>query len=91
MSTPFSKIKSMRLALFKRLMIILTVGGIAAYGLGMLMAKRLVTPLDKLSKKARDSWEPPVFGGAPDPHGRRDRGGGSRRLRDGHLKCHKKI
>lgn len=51
MSTPLSKIKSMQLALFKRMMIILTVGGIAAYGLSMLMAKRLVTPLAKLSKE----------------------------------------
>ncbi|WP_409345726.1 sensor histidine kinase [Paenibacillus sp. MBLB4367] len=48
MATPISKIKSMQMALFQRMMILLTVGGIAAYALSMIMAKRLVIPLAKL-------------------------------------------
>lgn len=51
MSTPVSKIKSMQLELFGRLMIILTIGGILAFLLSMFITKRLVTPLAKLRKE----------------------------------------
>lgn len=48
MATPFSKIKSMQLALFKRMMIILSIGGAVAYVLSMWIAKWFATPLAKL-------------------------------------------
>lgn len=51
MTTPVSKIKSMQLALFGRLMIIFAVGGILAFLLSMFITKRLVTPLAKLRKE----------------------------------------
>jgi len=53
MTTPVSKIKSMQLALFWRLMIILAVGGILAFVLSMFITKRLVTPLAKLRKELK--------------------------------------
>ncbi|MBB6670827.1 sensor histidine kinase [Cohnella nanjingensis] len=51
MATPLSKIKAMQLALFKRLMIILSVGGIVAFLLSMLITRRLVKPLGDLKKE----------------------------------------
>ncbi|WP_239615305.1 sensor histidine kinase [Cohnella mopanensis] len=51
MTTPISKIKAMQLALFKRLMIILSVGGIVAFLLSMLITRRLVKPLGNLKKE----------------------------------------
>jgi signal transduction histidine kinase len=51
MATPLSKIKAMQLALFKRLMIILSVGGIVAFLLSMLITRRLVKPLGDLRKE----------------------------------------
>ncbi|MCC3371998.1 cell wall metabolism sensor histidine kinase WalK [Cohnella sp. REN36] len=53
MATPLSKIKAMQLALFKRLMIILSVGGIFAFLLSMLITRRLVKPLGDLKKELR--------------------------------------
>jgi signal transduction histidine kinase len=51
MATPLSKIKAMQLALFKRLMIILSVGGIVAFLLSMLITRRIVKPLGNLKKE----------------------------------------
>ncbi|OPH50013.1 hypothetical protein BC351_36580 [Paenibacillus ferrarius] len=51
MATPLSKIKAMQLALFKRLLLILSVGGIVAFLLSMLITRRLVKPLGDLRKE----------------------------------------
>ncbi|KOR87998.1 sensor histidine kinase [Paenibacillus solani] len=51
MATPLSKIKTMQHALFKRLMIILSVGGIVAFLLSMIITRRLVKPLGDLKKE----------------------------------------
>jgi len=51
MATPLSKIKEMQLALFIRLMIILSIGGIVAFLLSMLITRRLVRPLGDLRKE----------------------------------------
>lgn len=53
MATPLSKIKAMQLALFGRMMIILSVGGILAFLLSMLITKRIVTPLAKLKAELK--------------------------------------
>lgn len=50
-ATPLSKIKAMQISLFKRLMIILSVGVIVAFLLSMLITKRLVKPLGDLRKE----------------------------------------
>ncbi|MBP1995722.1 sensor histidine kinase [Paenibacillus eucommiae] len=51
LATPLSKIKAMQLALFERLIIILSVGGIVAFLLSMLITRRLVKPLWDLKKE----------------------------------------
>ncbi|WP_042163688.1 sensor histidine kinase [Paenibacillus gorillae] len=51
MAAPLSKIKEMQFALFGRLMIILTVGGIVAFLLSMVITRRLVKPLGDLTKE----------------------------------------
>ncbi|TNJ63290.1 HAMP domain-containing histidine kinase [Paenibacillus hemerocallicola] len=51
MATPLSKIKEMQLALFKRLLLILSVGGIVAFLLSMVITRRLVKPLGDLRKE----------------------------------------
>ncbi|REK75776.1 sensor histidine kinase [Paenibacillus paeoniae] len=50
-TAPLSKIKAMQLALFKRLMIILSIGGIVAFLLSVLITRRLVKPLGDLRKE----------------------------------------
>ncbi|MEK8130603.1 HAMP domain-containing sensor histidine kinase [Paenibacillus filicis] len=51
MATPLSQVKAMQLALFKRLMIILSVGGIVAFLLSIVITRRLVKPLGDLRKE----------------------------------------
>jgi len=51
MAYPLSKIKEMQLALFNRMMIILSVGGIIAFLLSILITRRLVKPLGDLRKE----------------------------------------
>ncbi|MFF2018964.1 sensor histidine kinase [Paenibacillus sp. NPDC058177] len=51
MAAPLSKIKAMQLALFERLMIILSLGGVVAFLLSMLITRRLVKPLEELRKE----------------------------------------
>ncbi|MFF2912816.1 sensor histidine kinase [Paenibacillus sp. NPDC057934] len=51
MAAPLSKIKAMQLALFERLMIILSVGGVVSFLLSMLITRRLVKPLEELRKE----------------------------------------
>ncbi|UVI27947.1 sensor histidine kinase [Paenibacillus spongiae] len=53
MAAPLSKVKSIQLALFQRMMIILTAGGIMAFLLSMFVTRRLVDPLAKLRKELK--------------------------------------
>lgn len=48
LSTPLSKVKSYQVELFTRMMLIMVIGGILAFGLSIFITKRLVTPLEKL-------------------------------------------
>ncbi|MFF2481661.1 ATP-binding protein [Paenibacillus sp. NPDC058071] len=51
MATPLSKIKAMQVALFERLMIILSIGAILAFLLSLLITRKLVKPLGDLRKE----------------------------------------
>lgn len=53
LTTPLSKIKLMQVALFKRMMILLSVGGVVAYLLSMIITRKLVTPLALLRKELK--------------------------------------
>lgn len=53
MATPISKIKSMQLELFWRMMIILTIGGAMTFLVCLLITRRLVTPLIKLKEELK--------------------------------------
>lgn len=48
LSTPVSKIQSLQMELFKRMMMILSIGGLMTFLLCMLITRRLVNPLAKL-------------------------------------------
>ncbi|WP_214626572.1 ATP-binding protein [Paenibacillus agaridevorans] len=53
MATPLSEVKSMQLALFQRMMIILSIGGIMAFLLSMVITRRIVKPLTELRKELK--------------------------------------
>ncbi|MFF2093926.1 sensor histidine kinase [Paenibacillus sp. NPDC058174] len=53
MTTPLSTIKSMQWALFSRMLLILSMGGILAFLLSMLITRKLVTPLTDLRKQLK--------------------------------------
>ncbi len=53
MATPLSAVKSIQLALFQRLMIILSVGGLMAFLLSVVITRRIVNPLTALRKELK--------------------------------------
>ncbi|MFE5317253.1 sensor histidine kinase [Paenibacillus sp. NPDC056579] len=59
LTSPLSKIKLMQIALFKRMMILLSAGGLLAYLLSVIITRKLVTPLIMLRnelKKVENRW-----------------------------------
>ncbi|WP_442602915.1 sensor histidine kinase [Paenibacillus sp. KN14-4R] len=53
LSTPISEIKVMQQALFNRMMLILSIGGVIAFLISMLITNRIVTPLAKLKEELK--------------------------------------